>query len=314
MDLQKNAKKDLAWSTANLLIYSLVMSVSVVIGGLVETFSYTLANGGSISEEQAYEIMTQSSGGYILAVVLGILIFSIFKEGKLWTEYVRHKERKMTLKTFLVLIAFLYFAQFSFNLVVNVFEFVLNQFGFSMLTAVEAASAGSTSWTMFLYAGFLGPISEELIFRGTILGAFKPYGKVYALFMSSALFGIFHGNPPQMIFAFLVGLLLGYVTLEYSIIWAIVLHIMNNFVIGDLSLWLLSFLTEDLANFISSGLNLGGSIFSIYILYRYRRAIKSYLQEHKAEAGVYKISLRSVWFWIFVVFMLWQGLNLITRI
>lgn len=35
-----------------------------------------------------------------------------------------------------------------------------------MLKAVESASAGSDSVSMFLYAGFFGPVSEELIFRG----------------------------------------------------------------------------------------------------------------------------------------------------
>ena len=36
-----------------------------------------------------------------------------------------------------------------------------------------------------------------------------------------------HGNIPQAVFAIFVGVVLGYVTIEYSIWWAILLHIFN---------------------------------------------------------------------------------------
>jgi uncharacterized protein len=43
-------------------------------------------------------------------------------------------------------------------------------------------------------------------------------------------------------FAILVGLILGYVAMKYSVKWSILLHVINNFIFGDL----LSYMTLDL--------------------------------------------------------------------
>ena len=51
---------------------------------------------------------------------------------------------------------------------------------------------------------------------------------------SALLFGVFHGNLVQIPFAFLVGLVLGYVAAEYSLGWCILLHWINNCVLGML--------------------------------------------------------------------------------
>jgi len=47
------------------------------------------------------------------------------------------------------------------------------------------------------------------------------------------LFGLFHGNLVQSPYAFVVGLVLGYTAVEYSITWAMVLHMLNNLILGD---------------------------------------------------------------------------------
>ncbi|KXT74952.1 putative protease [Streptococcus sp. DD10] len=314
MDLKKNAKKELAWSSGNLLLYSILMLVSILLVGIIEIILYKVQHGPGANLEEAKELLSDSMVGYFLAVVVGVLIFTVYKEGRLWTDYICHKGKKMTGKAFIVLLAFLYLGQFSFTLFANLVESLLNLVQLSWLTSIEAASAGSTNWSMFLYAGILGPISEELIFRGTILGSFKTYGKLYALVMSAILFGLFHGNIPQGLFAFLVGLVFGYVALEYSIYWAIFLHIFNNLVIGDVMLWLLGYFPEDIATVISLSLNIIGSGAGLFVLYKNKDRIREYIQENQPEKGVFKTALKSVWFWLFVVSMLFQGLFLITKI
>ncbi|HOO28155.1 MAG TPA: CPBP family intramembrane metalloprotease [Lachnospiraceae bacterium] len=89
----------------------------------------------------------------------------------------------------------------------------------------------SLSPAAVLYAGILSPVGEECIFRGVILGYAKENTRFYlANFLQAALFGVFHGNLVQGIYAFLLGLLLGYlVKLSGSVFGGIIFHSALNF-------------------------------------------------------------------------------------
>ncbi len=91
---------------------------------------------------------------------------------------------------------------------------------------------------LIVYAVIVAPISEELIFRGVILGKLKQYGDVFASIIVSLLFALIHGNLPQSIPTFIVSLFLCWVTLQSnSIIPAISIHMINNAVaqLGDIN-------------------------------------------------------------------------------
>ena len=90
----------------------------------------------------------------------------------------------------------------------------------------------------------LGPVAEEILFRGLVLRSLQPYGKKFAIVISSLLFGLFHGNLMQAPFAFVVGLVMGYVAMEYHIGWAVALHLINNLVFADLLPRILAFLPQ----------------------------------------------------------------------
>lgn len=62
---------------------------------------------------------------------------------------------------------------------------------------------------------------------------FKRYGVRFAIIFSAILFGIYHGNIVQTPFAFILGLLLGYITVSYGLKYAIAVHIFNNMVLAD---------------------------------------------------------------------------------
>lgn len=77
---------------------------------------------------------------------------------------------------------------------INLLELVMNCFGRSATGTLDAVSGSSDTVSMFLYASFLAPISEELIFRGFVLRSLRPYGKRFAILGSAFLFGLFHGT------------------------------------------------------------------------------------------------------------------------
>lgn len=83
---------------------------------------------------------------------------------------------------------------------------------------------------VLLGACVLGPLCEELLFRGLLAGRLARYGQKPAAFVSALLFGLYHANLSQFFYAFLLGLLLAYAyfytgTLKTSVI----LHMLFNF-------------------------------------------------------------------------------------
>ncbi|PIF02392.1 MAG: hypothetical protein CR996_00490 [Draconibacterium sp.] len=79
----------------------------------------------------------------------------------------------------------------------------------------------------------IAPVVEELIFRGLILQGFRRnYSPAVAVIMSALLFALFHLNPWQFPATFVLGLLLGWITIRTkSIFLAILGHSINNFLV-----------------------------------------------------------------------------------
>lgn len=85
----------------------------------------------------------------------------------------------------------------------------------------------------------VGPIGEEVLFRGAALQKLmdKGWSPTAAIWISSLLFGIAHMNPVQIIYATVLGLLLGWVYVRTkSLLPCIGLHIFNNLTSVVLSL------------------------------------------------------------------------------
>ncbi len=88
---------------------------------------------------------------------------------------------------------------------------------------------GRGFWTVASLVLF-APVFEELLCRGVVLGSLRAkYGVTVAWLISSLFFGILHGQPAQVVGAFAIGLILGYVYLATDSLWAtMILHAMNN--------------------------------------------------------------------------------------
>lgn len=94
----------------------------------------------------------------------------------------------------------------------------------------SAGFSSEPTLALVLYAVILGPIEEELTFRGVIFSSAKKALPFWAANMfQAALFGLFHMNLIQGLYAFFIGLFLGYVCEKGgSIYLSIFLHILFN--------------------------------------------------------------------------------------
>lgn len=214
--------------------------------------------------------------GYVLAVLMGLIILHAWKGGNYWREEIFAREDRMRPGVFFCMLLFCMGAQLVNSLWISVVEASLNVFGKSAMELLESVAGDSDTFSMFLYASILAPIGEEILFRGYVLRSLRPYGKRFAVLGSAVLFGLFHGNLLQTPYAILMGLVLGYVAVEYSVIWSIALHMFNNLVLADL-LTRLTMNWSDLAYGALNLLLLGGSFLaSLVILVRNRQQIRDY--------------------------------------
>ena len=92
-------------------------------------------------------------------------------------------------------------------------------------------------WLAAITTLVCAPIIEEFVFRRVMIGTLGRYGNVFAIIISSVAFGLFHGNLYQFFYAFLVGLVLGYVYVKSGRWWlSVLMHVIANFFGGILPL------------------------------------------------------------------------------
>lgn len=254
--------------------------------------------------EMDLDSITGNAWGYIAAIAVLFCIFYAWKGPGYWRREVLVKEKPMNPGVFFCVLCLCMGSQMINSFWVSGLEFFFNCFDKSLMPLLESVSGDSDTFSMFLYASILAPIAEELLFRGYILRSLTPYGKKFAVFGSAFLFGLFHGNLLQTPYAFLMGLVLGYVAVEYSAFWAIGVHMFNNLVLADL----LTRLTKPLPLEIAGGINLillgSGLAASGVILFVKRREITDYLSREWMDRRVLKCFFTSGSMILLMVLML----------
>ena len=180
------------------------------------------------------EQLNGNAWGYLAACIIGMLIMLLWKGVPFWKDKVLARGRAMELKDFMILLMLTIGCHLAASVGAILLELLLSAIDLSAQASIESATSQPDTFSMFLYVGVFAPVFEELIFRGFIMQSLKPFGKKFAILGAAILFGLFHGNLFQSPYALLVGLVLGYAAMEYSIFWAMLLHMINNLVLGDM--------------------------------------------------------------------------------
>ena len=323
--LMKQTRRKLTGTGATLLIYYMIMTELVTLVMMIDTVVFGIRYALENHPHDFFEIFDpvmdymasaalNNAWGYILAILVGTGILLIWKKPRYFKEELFRREKKMTFGAFMQILCVFMSVQLVFSLMQMLVEWLLNQIGLSAMVALEMATVDTNTVSMFLYAGFLGPIAEELLFRGLLLRNLQTYGKRFAIVATAILFGMFHGNILQSPFAMMVGLVLAYVTVEYSIVWAIVLHIFNNFVMADMYGRLLELLPEKIAT-VADWCVLGGfAVASVVFLAIKRKEVKTFFTENTNCSRANRALLTSPTILIFLALMTISALLTITRI
>ena len=97
----------------------------------------------------------------------------------------------------------------------------------------SGTSSNMSLWLVVLSTGFIGPIMEELLFRYIYLNKLLKFNdENTSIMISTFVFAILHGTLYNMIYAFVLGLILSKIYLKYKIIKASMLvHISANLIV-----------------------------------------------------------------------------------
>ena len=168
----------------------------------------------------------------IMYAIICIAVFGMWYYHSLGGVYLPNVKRTFSIRqlTGVVLLVpgMQFFSSYLIGVVSMAFPQWLDQYEKLLKTA---GLDSSITLPMLLYSVLLAPVCEELIFRGTTMHlARKAVPFWLANVMQAFLFGLFHMNWIQGIYAFALGLVLGYVCEKGgSIYYSIFLHFLFNF-------------------------------------------------------------------------------------
>lgn len=302
-DDKRRARKDIARVNRFTFLYTLIFTLftfSAMVAGAVPL----IADDPNVALEKVQEVLTEQSGVTSLtALVFGALFVLAARRGRLFREDLRAPERRtMTARVFFCAIVLFFTCQVLYIGLDPIVRWVAAKFGYSLYSTGDSLAEAPNDLAMILYAGFLGPVMEEVVFRGVVLRGLAKYGKLFAIVTSAALFGLFHADIVQGVFAFAAGLIFGYIAMEYGILWSIALHIFNNFVLADLFARAFAFLPASWQDPAQIAVIFGiGLIGGALVLWKNRAAINDYRHANRTEKGVIPILWTVPSFWLFVL-------------
>lgn len=321
--VKKTLRSDISRISLAIIVNTVIMAAVSVIGMIVRLVTAAVGSGdpdvmGKLGEliESAdfWTGVTESGVEYLIFSVLGTLSVYLIMRKKAPLKRLFDKSTIMSGRSFFKCMCVFMGIQLPTLLLNMAVELGLNQFGLTAEGGMETATSESLTVSMFLYGGIIGPFVEELIYRGFVMRALEKYGKPFAVVMSSVFFGVMHQNLIQSVCAVGAGLILGYVAINYSIKWSVLLHIINNCVFGDVLSWAIADLPEAVQDAVILGVLGAFFVLACLILIRERKKVSENVKSCLGEKKYYLYTLGSVWFLVFFIGSVIMGFQVVERI
>ena len=163
--------------------------------------------------------------------VISICVFGVWYYAKCEGDFKPDVKKTFNAPLIISVIILVPGAQFAANYICAMIQYLVPSWWETYQKLIETSGLGSFNALMVFYSIILPPICEELIFRGVTLRIFKLSVPFWlANILQAAMFGLFHLNWVQGCYAFVLGLILGYVCEKgKSIYYSIGLHFLFNF-------------------------------------------------------------------------------------
>lgn len=142
---------------------------------------------------------------------------------------------------FAVAVIMCFAAMYIFNFIGQIITTIIGILKNGLVQNDIAAIVSDTSTTVvFFIVVICAPVVEEYVFRKLIVDRAVRYGQATAVVLSGLMFGLFHGNLNQFMYATAMGMLLAFLYVKTGRLQiTIAIHMMVNFVGSILSLKLI---------------------------------------------------------------------------
>ncbi|MCM1114016.1 MAG: CPBP family intramembrane metalloprotease [Clostridium sp.] len=212
---------------------SLAMGCAIIAYLIVQEFVVLLLQLFGLTELYLSSPVFQSAfiiiGVSFMSVVVPFGVMALVNKKKYTVPIVPNKPIRL-LRCF-AWIAFGMISCITANVVVNYIITTLQAIFDIEFTQSQPLSPNSVLACVMTVIGtaIIPAICEEFAMRCCSLQLLRKYGKGFAVFAVSIVFGLLHGNVVQFLFAFIIGLVLGLATVKTdSIVPAICIHACNN--------------------------------------------------------------------------------------
>lgn len=177
---------------------------------------------------------------YLVGMPLLILLVKIIPADKV-------ERHRMKAGQFVVSAIMCYAIVYVSNLVGIVFTSVIGVLkGSAVQNQLQDITESVSIWMILIYMVICAPIIEEYVFRKLIVDRTVRYGQGIAVVMSGLMFGLFHGNMNQFVYAFTLGMFLAFLYVKTgNLKITIALHMMINFMGGLVTTGLLKLIDID---------------------------------------------------------------------
>ena len=227
---KQHEKKLISKKSSGLGFYIFAYFMTLNVSSTVIAFVLMLANG-------IYEEIASTSHPLYHMLYTFTAVFSAFIPALLYLAFSRNnindviltKPTKSSIVIPLIMIG-MAIAMLA-NTATEIISNNLSFFGIENTAVIEENAVTPLAFALNILSTAVVPaFAEEFAYRGIFLGVLRKYGDAFAIVTSAIVFGAMHGNLGQIPFAFILGLLFGFLTCKTnSIIPAIIVHFINNF-------------------------------------------------------------------------------------
>ena len=299
-DMEESFKKDITSIGRRLIGYMLVF---FFFAGLGQYAAQQAALRKAITAEDFYGIW----GVWLfIAAGLSLLLWSISKKFPMKRIYEHVAPKKMTIQSFAMICASLYGVRFISKLILGGIEKLLFEMGIPATLVANTSEELTSSIIFVLYLGVMAPVVEEFIFRGFIGYRLERYGKVFTILFTALIFSLFHANITQEVFTFMAGIVFAYVAIEYGFQWAVLFHMMNNFLFAVVVDIYLAQMINLGAFSIVQLLDLVGFIILVLVVILKWKDIKEYIDVNRGFHGIAQITFSRVTIILFIIYLLFR--------
>lgn len=227
MDVAANKRK--GYRTFNRLGWAFVifLAAQIVLPSVIVLTLTQIAP--SLSQSWFFGMPLVYTCMYLVAFPLMLLLLR--KTPDHTATYVERKKTRLGVGTLLALYPISFTVMSAFSILAGLVEKLIGKT--ATVTTADLVASDTPAWIYFVFGVLVAPIMEEIVFRRLTYKKVSGYGAGVYIGWTAVLFGLFHLNFGQSIYAGILGAIFAIIMYKTgSVLYTCLLHLMINFTGG----------------------------------------------------------------------------------